>query len=316
MEAKRTVRLDNLRLCKQAGAYVDALHAVATGAGWIGLSKPELSGMTVAGFRFAVNRRLTAESATAYNWMAENFLAADFIGLTSSQQAGFTFHPTFPLYRKHALAAIRGSITRGIGAIFWHDGFAVATGYDEAKGLLYYSGGEEKDDRAASDRTIACEDFGSGADPYWYYQTLHGRIALDEAAVRRESLIQAVYKWETHDSILPREQYACAGRLTTRSLRLFVQAITIRKGHDEQSRLMPLPNGTSRFTSPDYKKSCPSPARRLQTATNKRRSCSRKRTASCRRTGRAGMRADCDLPGFLPKRSRRKIGQSGRSANC
>ena len=45
-----------------------------------------------------------AESISAYNWMAENFVEADFMGVTTGQHGGFSFEPTFPLYQKQARA--------------------------------------------------------------------------------------------------------------------------------------------------------------------------------------------------------------------
>jgi hypothetical protein len=57
-------------------------------------------------------------------------------------------------------------------------------------------------------------DFGIGDDrenssPYWYYQIFEGWIPMDEAAVIKESFLQAIFKWETHDGTLPETEYAC-----------------------------------------------------------------------------------------------------------
>ncbi|KAF4324978.1 hypothetical protein G195_001677 [Phytophthora kernoviae 00238/432] len=131
-----------------------------------------IAGMTANVFRLVVDRRLTTESISAYNWMAENFVAADFIGVTASQSAGFSFEPTFPLYQKQALLDIKASIDRGVGAILWHDQFVICTGYDDGEQVLFI-----------------CE--------------------IDIWEVCKESLIQAVYKWETHDYMLPPQNYAC-----------------------------------------------------------------------------------------------------------
>ncbi|XEC93824.1 hypothetical protein AB6A23_21105 [Paenibacillus tarimensis] len=198
------VVLNDLRMCVDSRSYIDALHAILTHKRWISCSKPMLAGMTVTGFRFTVNRRLTAESATAYNWMAENFLAADFIGVTAGQASGFQFDPVFPLYQKHAISEIKASIDRGTGAVIWKDGFAVAVGYDDAAESLYYCDGAEEGPKAMN-----YTGFGVNLSPYWYFQIIEDRVEMDEAAVYKESLVQAVYKWESHDPMLPESDYAC-----------------------------------------------------------------------------------------------------------
>jgi len=202
--ALQKVLLENLTLPQHANSYIDALHAILTHQGWITCSKSMLAGMTATAFRFTVDRRLTAESTSAYNWIAENFLAADFIGVTASSAAGFHFEPTFPLYQKKALSDIRKSLDRGIGCTIWQDRFVVVAGYDEDRQVLYISDGQ-----AEGYRALPYAQFGKGDSPYWYYQLLEGHIVLDEIAVYRESLVQAIFKWETHELMLPEAEYAC-----------------------------------------------------------------------------------------------------------
>lgn len=198
------VLLSELQMKVESRSYVDAMHGILAHGGWTFMAKPMLSGMSVTGFRFTVNRRLAADSSTVYNWMAENFLAADFLGITSSQQAGYSFDATFPLYQKRAVSVIKRSIDLGMGAVFWKDGFVIATGYDDEKSGLYYSDGSNDEHQI-----VSYADFGINASPYWYYQVYESRIELDELAVYKESCIQAIYKWETHDPMLPESQYAC-----------------------------------------------------------------------------------------------------------
>ncbi|WP_152395046.1 cysteine peptidase family C39 domain-containing protein [Paenibacillus guangzhouensis] len=189
---------------KYGHRYIDALHQILAGQGWMTCPKSMLAGMTAASFRFTVDRRLTAESTSAYNWMAEHFVSADLLGLTTSQDAGFCFTSTFPIYRKQALRDIRRSLDRGMPCILWHDQFVVATGYDDTSEILFLSDGQ-----TAGDIPLPFDQFGRGQSPYWYYQILEDRIALDEIEVYRESLVQAIFKWETHDLMLPEADYAC-----------------------------------------------------------------------------------------------------------
>jgi len=194
----------HVEMRNESNAYVDALHAILLHCGWIGCSKPMLAGMTASQFRFTVNRRLTGESATAYNWMADHFLAADFIGITASSQAGFAFNATFPLYQRAAVEDMKRSIDRNIAALMWHDGFVVVCGYDDERRTLDVLNG-----RGADPVQLPYERFGMNGTPYWYYQVLESRILLDEVEIYRESLMQAIFKWEKHDLLLPEEQYAC-----------------------------------------------------------------------------------------------------------
>lgn len=196
--------LEGVHMTMESGSYIDAMHAVLSHAGWTVYPKPILSGMTVNGFRFVVNRSLSCESATAYNWMAENFLAADFIGVTTGQAAGFSFEPTFPLYQRQAVSHLKASIDRGRGAVFWKDRFVVAAGYDDEAGVLLYTDGCSR-----ALRQLPYGEFGHNQSPYWYYQMFEDKVELDPIEIYKESLMQAVYKWETHDIMLPREEYAC-----------------------------------------------------------------------------------------------------------
>jgi hypothetical protein len=192
------------------GSYVDALYRILLHQKWTYLPRYMIAGMTASLFRFVVDRRLTKESISAYNWMAENFVAADFIGVTASQAAGFSFEPTFPLYQKQALHDIKASIDRGTGAVLWHDQFVVVVGYDDDEEVLFLCTGDDPDMLRLPYSLV-----GRNNSPYWYYQVLEAHQSIDMWEVCKESLIQAVYKWETHDYILPAQDYACGSAAYT-----------------------------------------------------------------------------------------------------
>lgn len=201
------VRLNGLRPSGASGSYIEAMHAILAHAGWIDCSPSTLTGMTASCFRFTVNRRLTEESATAYNWMAEHFVAGDFIGVTTSQHAGFSFEATFPLYQTYAVSLLTSSIDKGRGGVFWKDRFVIATGYDDARRLLYYADGSDREESVMS-----YDEFGRNESPYWYVQIFESQVAADPIDVYKESLLQAVFKWVTHDPMLPEPEYACGRR--------------------------------------------------------------------------------------------------------
>ncbi|WP_028559868.1 hypothetical protein [Paenibacillus pinihumi] len=198
------VILEGLSMAIETESYIDAMHAVLTHSGWISCSKPMLACMTASAFRFVIHRRLPEESHTAYNWMAEHFLAADFIGIMTSQGAGFSFDATFPLYQKEAINQIKHFINTGTGAVIWHDRFVVAAGYDDELEALLISDGT-----GAELKLLSYTSFGCNSTPYWFYQIFEHRITLDPVEIYKESLVQCVHRWESHDPMLPEADYGC-----------------------------------------------------------------------------------------------------------
>lgn len=184
--------------------FADAMHQVLSAKGWFTLSKPMLAGMTALCFRLSVHRQLHPDSATAYNWAAEHHVAADLIGIIAMQGAGFNFSPTFPLYQKQAIAEIRRSLAQDTGVVCWKDRFVVITRCDDERQLFFYM-----DEASAPELEFPYEQFGRNESPYWYGQIYEGQIRKDIVQVIRESFIQAVYKAEVHDLMLPESQYAC-----------------------------------------------------------------------------------------------------------
>lgn len=232
--------LKDLRMTTESRSYIDAMHAVLTHAGWTSCSKAMLAGMTVTGFRFAVHRHLTAESPTAYNWVAENFLAADFMGVTASSSAGFAFHPTFPLYRQEAVAEIKASLDRGIGAVFWKDCFAVAAGYDDEEGILYYDDGS-----GHGLQRLPYGEFGQNRSPYWYYQILEDTVELDPIEIYKESLCKQSTNGRRMTGCSPKRIMPAALRLMMRSSRHSMEVHSIPFRPARFSNVMRPPNGTS-----------------------------------------------------------------------
>ncbi|WFR64510.1 hypothetical protein P9222_10450 [Paenibacillus amylolyticus] len=186
------------------GSYTDAMYRILLHTQWMDFPRHMIAGMTASVFRLVVDRRLTAESFSAYNWMAENFVAADFLGITTGQHGGFSFEPTFPLYQKQAVNDIKASIDRGVGAILWHDEFVIVTGYDDVEQVLFIC-----DSKGNEVIRLPYHSLGRNSTPYWYYQVLEAYAPIDLWEVCKESLIQAVYKWDTHDYMLPPQDYAC-----------------------------------------------------------------------------------------------------------
>ncbi|CAG7647478.1 hypothetical protein ACFQI7_20235 [Paenibacillus allorhizosphaerae] len=171
--------------------YTDALHAALTASGYFHGSKALLSGITANAFRFQTHCRLTADAIHAYNWKAEHWLSADFLGIHNTVWCGFTDSPTFPLYQKAAWDAVANAHRHGRPSILWTGKFTVTDPRHDAPGgadLLY------------------------GCPPFWFCQTFGDKLEVRMEELYRESLVQAVYLWERHDSVLPPEQYGCGER--------------------------------------------------------------------------------------------------------
>ncbi|AJS58744.1 hypothetical protein [Paenibacillus sp. IHBB 10380] len=193
-----------LRLNMESYSFTDAMYGILSEKGWFSLPKYMLSGMTAACFRFSVHRKLHRDSTTAYNWMAEHLVAADLVGITASQCAGFNFAPTFPLYQRHAVLDIKSSIDRSTGAVLWKDQFVIVNGYNDNEEVFYYTDGH-----AVAYQELPFCELGRNDSPYWYYQVYEDQLEIDVLQVIKESFIQAVFKWETHDLMLPESEYAC-----------------------------------------------------------------------------------------------------------
>ncbi len=196
--------LSSVQFRAESLSFTDALYGVLVAKGWFSLPKPMLAGMTGACFRFSVHRQLHADSATAYNWMAEHLVACDLIGVTASQWGGYNFTPTFPLYQRQAVRDIKSSIDRGTAAVLWKDRFVIVNGYHEAKQLFYYLDG-----RSAAVQELSFGELGLNQTPYCYYQVYEHLLETDVLQVIKESYMQAVFRAETPDIMLPGRDYAC-----------------------------------------------------------------------------------------------------------
>ncbi|MNI47369.1 hypothetical protein D3C73_1018850 [compost metagenome] len=188
----------------ESNSYSDALFGVLSAKRWFHLPKPMLAGMTGACFRFSVHRQLLPDSPTAYNWMAEHVVACDLIGITASQWYGFSFSPTFPLYQRQAILDIISSIDRGTAAILWKDRFVIVNGYDAEQQLFYYLDGQSLDPQE-----LPYTELGLNASPYFYCQIYENRFETETLRLIKESYMQAVFRAETPDIMLPEAEYAC-----------------------------------------------------------------------------------------------------------
>jgi hypothetical protein len=136
--------------------------------------------------------------------MAEHLVAADLVGITASQCAGFNFEPTFPLYQQQAVMDIKSSIDHGTGVVLWKDQFVIVNGYNDNEEVFYYTDGQ-----VADYQELPFGELGRNHSPYWYYQVYEDQLEIDVLQVIKESFIQAVFKGNTHDLMLPESEYAC-----------------------------------------------------------------------------------------------------------
>ncbi|WP_268623497.1 hypothetical protein [Paenibacillus alvei] len=187
-------------------SYVDATHAVLTGAGLYEGSKYMLGGMTGLLSKFIIHKEMSSSSVSAYgNWGEEHGNALHRIGIASKQCAGHTRHHTFTLAQQESIRHIRHSIDRGIGVVFWKPSFAVITGYDDEDEVFFYLDGYSKEEQVLLYRNLGIID---NPTPFWYFQTIIGAVDIPHQHIYRESLITAVTDWDTPHRTLPDRDFA------------------------------------------------------------------------------------------------------------
>ncbi|MCM3290850.1 hypothetical protein M3661_11970 [Paenibacillus sp. MER 180] len=187
-------------------SYIDATHAVLTGAGLYEGSKYMLGGMTGLLSKFVIHKEMSSSSVTAYgNWGEEHGNALHRMGIASRQFAWHTRHRTFKLAQQESIRHIQHSIDRGIGVVYWKPGFAVITGYDDEDEVFFYLNGYEKEEQV-----LLYRNFGiiGNPTPFWYYQTIIGAVDMPRQPIYRESLVTAVTDWDTPHRTLPDRDFA------------------------------------------------------------------------------------------------------------
>ncbi|GAV14666.1 hypothetical protein [Paenibacillus sp. NAIST15-1] len=187
-------------------SYVDALHAVLTGAGLYEGSKYMLGGMTGLLSKFVIHKELSRSSVTAYGNLGEEHGNALLrIGIESNQFAWHTRQRTFELAQQESIRHIQHSIDRGIGVVYWKPEFAVITGYDDEDEVFFYLDGYSKEQQVLLYRNFGIID---NPTPFWYYQTIIGAVDMPYQEIYRESLITAVTDWDTPHRTLPDLDFA------------------------------------------------------------------------------------------------------------
>jgi len=201
-----SIILENMKIVPETKTFIDHFHSVLLAGGLTSYPKHTIACMSSLAFRMSVQRQLKAISVTAYNWDADHFVAADLLGLYSETYAGYNTEPVFPVYFKYAIQEMQLSLQEGVGLIYWHDQYYTIYGYDEAQQCFLAI-----DSCGNSGCKLSYETLGqTGDSSIVFMQRISKRsLSMDVRDLITESLVQAIYKWEQHDSILPIEQFAC-----------------------------------------------------------------------------------------------------------
>ncbi|WP_019423193.1 hypothetical protein [Paenibacillus sp. OSY-SE] len=202
------IKLSPFKVEPETNTFIDQFHAVLHAAGLTTYPKYALACMSALAFRFSVHRQLSAVSIFAYDWSAQHYLAADFVGAYSKTYAGYADHPLVPIYRQHVVKEAMHSIDHGVGVVVWQDQFMSLYGYDDDNRLFY-----AVDSAGKSNQSISFDTLGQGQSPLSFCQLFGAeRIAFDIRDLVKESFVQAIYQWEHHDTALCADQFACGER--------------------------------------------------------------------------------------------------------
>lgn len=209
-----SVCLEHIRLKRESKSYTDSLYAVLTAAHIFNGPKYMLSGLTGMAFKFTVHEKLLPMSVTAYGqWGNEHWPAVDNLGVFTESDGGRTRHPTFRYYQKDAVQAVKDSLDRGIGVIYWLPEFGVIYGYDDEDEVFYVQDGTSKEVQI-----VLYHNFGLNFTPFWYCQVFGENVHVAREAMILESLRLAILDWETPYKTLPHTDIA-SGRMAYAFLR-------------------------------------------------------------------------------------------------
>ena len=208
------VFLHNICLQRESKSYIDSLYTILTAAGRFQGPKYMLSGLTGMAFKMSVHEQLLPLSVSAYGqWGNEHKPAVTNLGLLSESDGGRTRHPTFRWYQEQAVIAVKQSLDRGVGVIYWIPEFGVIQGYDDADQVFFVQDGWN-----AESQVVLYKNFGLNFTPFWHYETFGDRVAIPLQDMVLESLRLAIQDWHTPYKTLPNTDIA-SGKLAYTFLR-------------------------------------------------------------------------------------------------
>ncbi|MDP5272862.1 hypothetical protein [Chengkuizengella axinellae] len=200
--------VSNIKLIRESKSFIDCLHAVLLAANLYKEPKYMLSGKSGMAFKFCVHRELLPLSVTSYGqWEAEHHEGMENVGILSNSFAGYTRHPTFPLYQEAAIFKIKQSIDKGIAVIFWEPEFCVIHGYDDEEQIFFYTNGLDEEEKV-----VLYDNFGLNITPFWYVHIVTGKADVSDREAIQMSLQTAIMEWETSHKTPPDTSIA-SGRL-------------------------------------------------------------------------------------------------------
>lgn len=202
------VMLDHIRMKRESKSFTDSLHAVLTAANLFDGPKYRLSGLSGMAFKLSVHRKLLPLSVTAYGqWGDEHRPAVDRLGIFTQADAGRTRHPTFLYFQQAAVRQVKTELDQGRGVIYWIPEFGVIHGYDDDDEVFYIRNGWSDESEI-----VLYDNFGLNVTPFWYVQTVGGKVDLPMHDQIVESLRAAVLEWNTPYKTLPDREIG-SGRL-------------------------------------------------------------------------------------------------------
>jgi len=186
--------LQGIHMADNWTSYMAAVEGALRGAGLWDEETFKLMGITGMGFQFIVHKTCCPSSVTVYDWLDEHMTMMDRIGVHSQQAMAWLGMNTFGLAQRDALAAIKGSIDRGMAVIVWAPTpileFGLITGYDDgdAAFTVEQCTGQKAD-------PLLYTNLGKSEVSILYYQILFDRVAVPRDRSYRESLKFGFQEW-------------------------------------------------------------------------------------------------------------------------
>jgi len=182
------------RMADNWTSYMASVEGALRGAGLWDEETYKLMGMTGMGFQFIVHEACCPSSVTVYDWLDEHMTMMDRIGMHSQQGLAWMGMNTFALAQRDAVAAIKGSIDRGVAVVVWAPTpimeFGLVTGYDDEDAVysVEQCTGQKAD-------PLLYTNLGKSEVPLLYYQVLLDRVAVPREKSYRESLQFGLQEW-------------------------------------------------------------------------------------------------------------------------
>ncbi len=188
--------LEDVQMGFSMTSYASAAYGCLKAAGLWQDDMVRFMGMTGLAFRFVMHYQTCPSSPTVYNWVTEQTMMMDRIGVHSDcYLASTNLHPnTQARIQEAAAARIRESIDRGVAVVAWAPSpmyeFGIINGYDDESRSYFV-----RDCTGRQEAVLPYDKLGISEIPELFYQIFHEKRSVDAEKAGLESLRYALGEW-------------------------------------------------------------------------------------------------------------------------